>query len=104
LYDRDDDHLEEATVMNGAGEKKEIVLCMGSSCFARGNAKTLEVVRRYIEERKLHARIFLKGSRCEEKCSRGPVVQVGSNSYERVTPESVVEILRSEFPEGGDGE
>jgi NADH:ubiquinone oxidoreductase subunit E len=83
-------------------KKREITLCMGSSCFARGNARTLKIVRTFLKDHGLEAAIFLKGSRCEGLCSRGPVMQVGDRVYTGVTPEKVGDILNSEFPEGED--
>lgn len=83
-------------------KKREIILCMGSSCFARGNARSLEVVRTYLKEHDLEAGIFLRGSRCEGLCSKGPVVQVDDHVYTGVSPEAMAEILGREFGEGKD--
>ena len=30
-------------------DKKEIVICLGSSCFARGNNKNLEFIQEYLK-------------------------------------------------------
>ena len=83
-------------------KKRAIILCMGSSCFARGNARSLEVVRTFLKEHDLEAGIFLRGSRCEGLCSKGPVVQVDDHVYTGVSPEGIEEILGREFGEGED--
>ena len=84
-------------------KKREITLCMGSSCFVRGNARSLEVVRSFLKEHDLEAGIFLKGSRCEGLCSKGPVVQVDDHVYTGVSPEGIEEILDREFGKGEAG-
>ena len=38
--------------------KKEIVICLGSSCFSRGNKDVLEVVKRFLKEHQLTAEVF----------------------------------------------
>lgn len=45
-----------------------ITVCMGSSCYARGNAANLEFIENYIKDNGLEAVIDLAGARCEGKC------------------------------------
>ena len=78
-------------------KKKEITLCMGSSCFARGNNRTLCLVKSFLENNGLEAEVFLKGSRCGGACSRGPVMQVDDRVFTGLTPEEAVEILKAEY-------
>ena len=52
--------------------KHNITVCMGSSCFARGNQQNLETIENFIKENGLEAEIELSGSRCEGKCVTGP--------------------------------
>ena len=39
----------------------EIKICMGSSCFARGNADNLEFIEKYIKDNNLEADIEVYG-------------------------------------------
>ena len=72
----------------------EIKICMGSSCFARGNSENLEFLENYIKENNLDAEIELYGSRCENICDKGPNIIINDKIYNNVTPEKIVELLR----------
>lgn len=72
----------------------EIKICMGSSCFARGNADNLEFIENYIKENNLDAEIELYGARCENKCDKGPNIIINDKIYNNVTKEKIVELLR----------
>lgn len=56
--------------------KLEIIVCMGSACFARGNAQNLEYIENYLKENKLEATVGISGSRCEGNCAQGPNIIV----------------------------
>jgi NADH:ubiquinone oxidoreductase subunit E len=79
--------------------KKEIKICLGSSCFSRGNKRTLQIVQKYLEEHNLESDVILKGNHCFSNCNAGPVMQIGEKIYEQVTSETVMEILGTEFGE-----
>ena len=79
--------------------KKEIKICLGSSCFSRGNKKTLQVVQKYLKDHSLERDVILKGNHCFSNCSSGPVLKIGQRVYEQVTDENVLEILENEFGE-----
>ncbi|MEA3461055.1 MAG: (2Fe-2S) ferredoxin domain-containing protein [Bacteroidota bacterium] len=79
--------------------KKEIKICLGSSCFSRGNKKTLQVIQRYLKDHQLERDVILKGNHCFSNCSTGPVMKIGDKVYEQVNSESILEILESEFGE-----
>jgi len=75
--------------------KLNITVCMGSSCFARGNAQNLELIENYIKENGLEAEIDLAGSRCEGKCATGPNIVVNGVEYHEVDEDKIREILTS---------
>lgn len=75
--------------------KKEIIVCMGSSCFARGNAQNLEFIENYINEKNLNATVELAGSRCEGKCADGPNIIIDGVEYNNVNEEKIKEIMES---------
>ncbi len=78
--------------------KKDVIqICLGSSCFSRGNTRNLEVVKAYIEENDLSAEIDLKGHLCSNSCNRGPIIKINENVYEGVTESSLIKILDSHF-------
>lgn len=75
--------------------ENEIIVCMGSSCFARGNARNLEFLEEYIKENNLDLKIELAGSRCEGKCALGPNIIVNGVEYNSVDEEKIKEILET---------
>lgn len=79
--------------------KKEIKICLGSSCFSRGNKTTLQVVQKYLKDKQLERDVLLKGNHCFSNCNSGPVMKIGDRLYEHVSSDRVIEILESEFGE-----
>ena len=75
----------------------ELVICLGSSCFARGNKKTLESIQAYIKENKLDAKVKFCGNHCFGKCHNGPVLKIGETMYEQINKENLNTILDKEF-------
>lgn len=73
----------------------KITVCMGSSCFARGNDRNLEFIENYINENNLNAEIELSGARCEGKCATGPNIIVDGIEYHEVDEDKIKEILCS---------
>ena len=45
---------------------RQIKICLGSSCYSRGNNVHLEVIKKYIAENHLEAEISFSGHLCEE--------------------------------------
>jgi NADH:ubiquinone oxidoreductase subunit E len=78
-------------------KRKEIRICMGSSCFSRGNKQTLQVIQQYLIDNHLEREVILKGNHCFDHCNSGPVVKIGSRIYEHVTRDNILEILESEL-------
>jgi len=77
--------------------KKEIVICLGSSCFSRGNNKLLSVIQAYIKENHYEDSINFTGTHCCGKCSHGPVLRIGEKYYENLDEPTLLEILRKEL-------
>lgn len=72
---------------------KTIKMCLGSSCFARGNDELLSFVKKYIADNKLNGKVELTGCRCEHLCADGPNVFIDNEKYTNVTEQKLVEIL-----------
>ena len=73
--------------------KINITVCMGSSCYARGNEKNLAFLENYIRENELDAKINLSGTLCESKCTNGPNIIINGLEYHNVDEEKIVEII-----------
>ena len=74
---------------------REIKICMGSACFAKGNLDNLEFIKEYIEKNGLESNITIVGALCENKCSEGPRIIINEKEYTNVTQEKILEILES---------
>jgi NADH:ubiquinone oxidoreductase subunit E len=71
---------------------KTITICMGSSCFSRGNKKTVSFLRNYLNEKKLEEIIMLKGAHCMGHCDKGPVIKIDDEFIYHIN-ESDLEII-----------
>ncbi len=78
-------------------EKPEIVICMGSSCFSRGNRKTLGIIKGYLEAHDLENEVVFRGTHCFGECEKGPVLMLGSQKHTQVAPDEVTELLNAYF-------
>jgi NADH:ubiquinone oxidoreductase subunit E len=86
-------------------EPVEIAVCLGSSCFARGNSAHLAAIKDYIENRGLDARVCLCGHLCQDECKQGPNVSIGGERHHEVTAPLLRELLdrMSQSLRGGHG-
>jgi NADH:ubiquinone oxidoreductase 24 kD subunit len=75
----------------------EIVICMGSSCFARGNEENLRVIERFIEENDLSGRVSLSGKCCLGQCAKGPNLLIDGETLHRVDKGSLIDLLNEKL-------
>lgn len=78
---------------------KTITVCMGSSCYARGNVFNVELIQSWLRQHELEATVEVAGTLCEGLCRQGPIVKIETTVYRGVTPSSLPAILAHEFPE-----
>ncbi len=71
----------------------EIVICLGSSCFARGNSGVLVEIERFVGEHGLQDRVLIRGSRCEGACTEGPNLRIAGIPYRNVRAADIVPLL-----------
>lgn len=77
--------------------KKEIVICLGSSCFSRGNKQTVQLIKDYLKSHQLEDQVFFHGNHCYGNCENGPIVKVNGKKYQNITPENVIYLLENIF-------
>jgi len=85
--------------------KISIIICVGSACFARGNARNIEAAEKFFRERNIgdKVEIQLSGKLCAGQCADGPNVYINAVLHNRMTPERLVALLQElvdELPMG----
>ncbi|MDX9770139.1 MAG: (2Fe-2S) ferredoxin domain-containing protein [Tenuifilaceae bacterium] len=78
-------------------EKVEVVICLGSSCFARGNKGLLKTISQYIKDNNIQERINFHGGHCFGNCAEGPILKVAGMVYTNVDEQKAIDILNSTF-------
>ena len=79
--------------------KISVELCMGSSCFARGNSEILQAIESYISEKGLEDQVELVGHLCLGKCKEGPNLRIDGTAFSAITPEEAVAHLAKALEE-----
>lgn len=74
-------------------ERIELTICLGSSCFARGNQTMVHIIREYLRKNHLEEIVFFKGAHCFNACKQGPTVRINDEYLYGVTPENVIPLL-----------
>ena len=74
-----------------------ITICLGSSCFARGNKEILAIVKKFLAEHQLEESVFFSGELCTGNCEKGPVLKMDEELYSNINPEKVYDILGKYF-------
>ena len=77
--------------------KIEMQICLGSSCFSRGNKEVVIFVKEYLRKNHLDDRVVFRGARCMGLCSNGPNLIINGISTEGVTLSKIEGILEKEF-------
>ena len=75
---------------------KTIVICMGSSCFARGNARNVELAEEFLDKHpEVNASVDLRGGLCCDRCAEGPNVIIDDVVHTRVDEAAMRALLDS---------
>jgi NADH:ubiquinone oxidoreductase subunit E len=78
-------------------QRIEMQICLGSSCFSRGNREVVMFIRDYLKKNHLDDLIIFKGSRCMGLCNSGPNLKINDRIIQGVTLSKIEEILENEF-------
>lgn len=78
---------------------KKILICMGSSCFARENRENLRVIEEFLKSHGISDSVHIEGSLCMGQCHQGPNITINGNEYHEVNSEELTGILRKELIE-----
>lgn len=77
--------------------KTNITICLGSSCFARGNKKAVASIQAYIAEHNLSEKVNLSGGHCFGHCDKGPTIKINDTFYENIDPDNIIDLLAKEL-------
>lgn len=77
--------------------KKEVVICLGSSCFARGNKQLVKIVTNYLHDRNLLNEVKFHGQRCFGECSSGPSLKLDGILKANLDEDSIIAVLDDFF-------
>jgi NADH:ubiquinone oxidoreductase subunit E len=80
--------------MPSDNEAVEIVVCYGTSCFARGNAENLDLLNNYAQLPGSNASVRLTGKLCQSECMDGPNLMICGKLYHGVTTERLHQLLQ----------
>ncbi|UDQ96555.1 (2Fe-2S) ferredoxin domain-containing protein [Lentisphaerota bacterium WC36G] len=72
-----------------------INICMGSSCFSRGNEQNLAIIEEFLFEHGLsdEVDVELGCSICKEQCSKGPNIVFNGKLYSHVDASLMLKLL-----------
>lgn len=74
-----------------------ITICMGSSCFSRGNKLVLRLLQEYLKEHGLEEVVVLKGTHCMGICDKGPVLMINEDKITEIDPAKLSDLLDSKL-------
>ncbi len=83
--------------------KNSIVICMGSSCFARGNREHLELIENYLQDSGLAAAVAFSGCRCRGECGSGPNVEINGTLHQGIDAGTLLDLLEYHFADADSG-
>lgn len=74
-----------------------ITVCMGSSCFDKGNSSNAEYIIRFIEEHNLQEKIEVSGCLCRNACTLGPNIRGNNKLISGISEQAIVDIIVKEL-------
>ena len=75
----------------------EMQICLGSSCFSRGNKEVAMFIREYLKQHHLEDKVIFKGARCMGMCSSGPNLNINGKITQGITLAGIEGILDKEL-------
>ena len=78
-------------------KESKIKICLGSSCFSRGNKNGVRIIQEYLVKNKLEDSVYFSGAHCFGNCSEGPVLKINDVEYKDVESTDIKAILDEYF-------
>ena len=76
-------------------QRIEMQICLGSSCFSRGNKDVVIYIRDYLKKNHLEDKVIFKGARCIGHCSNGPNLRINEEIIEGISLSRIESILEN---------
>lgn len=90
------------SVANGLPKEHEIVVCMGSACFSRGNADTVPVIQAFLRTKGLEHAVKVTGTLCQNQCRQGPNLCIDGTCHCGIQPAALPELLEERLGSAGE--
>jgi hypothetical protein len=78
-------------------QRIEMQICLGSSCFSRGNKEVVQFIKDFLKKNHLDDRVIFKGARCMGLCNNGPNLTINGKIYNEVTLSQIESIMLNEL-------
>jgi len=79
----------------------ELVVCMGSACFSRGNLRNLELIQAYLKAHGLEREVQVTGTLCQERCRQGPNLTLQGECFCGMDRDAILELLEARLARAG---
>jgi len=80
-------------------DRIEISICLGSSCFSRGNQSTVHLIKEYLWKNKLNDRVYFRGAHCFNECKSGPTLKINDELIYGINADNVITIIKKALEE-----
>lgn len=74
-------------------KRVEIQICLGSSCFARGNQTLVHRIKEHLLKLRLTDQVIFKGAHCFNQCKDGPMLRINDEIISGVNENNIAEVL-----------
>ncbi len=75
----------------------DISICMGSSCYSRGNENVRRIIEAYLQRNGLEGKVDFRGTLCTGRCGEGPNLLINGKLYQKVEEGVLLDILEKNF-------
>ncbi len=79
--------------------KTQIQICLGSSCFSRGNQDLVDIIKKFIKKHHLENRVAFSGSHCSNMCEKGPNIRIAGRVIHNISKDNIELILNNNLKE-----
>jgi NADH:ubiquinone oxidoreductase subunit E len=77
-------------------QRIEMHICLGSSCFSRGNKDVVMFIKDYMRKNHLEDKFIFRGARCMGHCSNGPNLKINEDLIREVKLSMIESVLEKE--------